>query len=65
MGQTCRTGQRSGRLDDKFEISQSYTDPNDGDSDDDGLSDGAEEKWHLTNPLDSDSDNDNLTDFDR
>lgn len=38
------------------------TDPADPDTDDDGLSDGAEANTHGTNPLDSDSDDDGLTD---
>jgi len=38
------------------------TDPNDTDTDNDGLSDGAEVNTHNTDPLDSDSDNDNLSD---
>ena len=38
------------------------TDPNDTDSDDDGLSDGAEVTAHNTDPLDADSDDDGLSD---
>jgi hypothetical protein len=38
------------------------TDPSDPDSDDDGLTDGAEVNVHGTNPLDADSDDDGLTD---
>ncbi|UFN44868.1 Ig-like domain-containing protein [Nocardioides okcheonensis] len=38
------------------------TNPNDADSDDDGLGDGAEVNTHGTSPLDPDSDNDGLTD---
>ena len=38
------------------------TNPNDDDSDDDGLLDGAEVNDYGTNPLDDDSDSDNLTD---
>ena len=34
------------------------TDPNDSDSDDDGLSDGDEQGVHFTDPLDTDSDDD-------
>jgi hypothetical protein len=40
------------------------TDPNDNDSDDDGLTDGAEVATHQTDPLDADSDNDGFSDFD-
>ncbi len=38
------------------------TDPQDDDSDDDGLTDGAEVKTHETDPNDNDSDNDNILD---
>jgi hypothetical protein len=38
------------------------TDPCDSDTDDDGLSDGAEVNTHGTDPLDSDTDNDGLSD---
>jgi RHS repeat-associated protein len=38
------------------------TDPNDPDSDDDGVLDGAEVKVHLTDPLDADSDDDTFGD---
>ncbi|WP_210652189.1 Ig-like domain-containing protein [Nocardioides sp. SYSU D00065] len=38
------------------------TSPQDPDSDDDGLSDGAEVNTHHTDPLDADTDNDGLTD---
>lgn len=38
------------------------TDPNNADSDNDGLSDGMEVNTHDTNPLDADSDDDGLTD---
>jgi RHS repeat-associated protein len=38
------------------------TDPNDPDSDDDGLNDGDEVNTYKTNPLDPDSDGDSLTD---
>ncbi|MEM7393339.1 MAG: sialate O-acetylesterase, partial [Verrucomicrobiota bacterium] len=46
-----------------------YTDPNDGDSDDDGLNDGPEVNGTAgarpaTDPLDADSDNDGLSDLD-
>lgn len=40
------------------------TDPNDSDSDDDGLIDGSEVYTHLTSPTDSDSDDDGLSDGD-
>ena len=40
------------------------TDPQDADSDNDGLKDGAEVNTYKTNPLDADSDNDGLTDKD-
>jgi hypothetical protein len=40
------------------------TDPNDPDSDDDGLQDGPEVETHGTDPLDADTDNDGLTDGD-
>ena len=36
--------------------------PNDPDSDDDGLTDGAEVIVHATNPLDADSDDDGFSD---
>jgi hypothetical protein len=38
--------------------------PNDSDSDNDGLEDGAEVNVHFTDPRDADSDDDNLTDGD-
>lgn len=38
------------------------TDPNDPDSDDDGLNDGAEVNTYLSDPLDPDTDDDGLTD---
>lgn len=38
------------------------TDPNDSDTDDDGVSDGDEINTHGTDPLDSDTDDDGLTD---
>ncbi|MDD5223772.1 MAG: MopE-related protein [bacterium] len=41
---------------------QHSTDPQDADSDDDGLNDGPEVNTYLTNPLDSDTDNDGLRD---
>lgn len=41
---------------------QRKTIPNDGDSDDDGLSDGEEVITHNTDPLDADSDDDGLSD---
>ena len=40
------------------------TDPHDGDTDDDGLSDGDEVNIHGTDPLDPDTDNDGLNDGD-
>jgi hypothetical protein len=40
----------------------SNTDPNDSDTDDDGLSDGAEVNTHHTDPLKADTDGDGLTD---
>ena len=39
------------------------TDPNDPDSDDDGLGDGDEVKIYSTNPLSQDTDSDSLTDY--
>jgi uncharacterized delta-60 repeat protein len=39
------------------------TDPQDSDSEDDGLNDGDEVNIYLTNPLDSDSDDDNFSDY--
>jgi hypothetical protein len=40
------------------------TDPNDPDSDDDGLTDGAEVQTYGTDPLDADTDRDGLSDGD-
>jgi ELWxxDGT repeat protein len=48
-------------LDDQDEVAQG-TDPDDADSDDDGLSDGAEVLTHGTDPLDADTDGDGYTD---
>ena len=44
------------------EYDNGYTDPNDSDSDDDGLSDGYEVNTSATDPNDSDSDDDGLSD---
>ncbi|MEZ4607028.1 MAG: hypothetical protein R2865_09585 [Deinococcales bacterium] len=41
-----------------------HTDPNDADSDDDGLSDSDEVNVHGTDPNDADSDNDGVLDGD-
>ena len=47
---------------DYHETNTHSTDPNDADSDDDGLSDGDEINIHSTDPNDADSDNDGLND---
>jgi PKD repeat protein len=49
-------------LSDGDEVNTHGTDPNDPDSDDDGLSDGDEVNTHGTDPTDPDSDNDTLPD---
>ena len=46
----------------KRQVTTYLTDPNDADSDDDGLSDGNEVTTYLTDPNDADSDNDGFTD---
>ena len=52
-------------LSDDYEINVSITDPNEADSDDDGLNDWAEINNHSTDPNDPDSDvPDNLSDGD-
>jgi len=50
-------------LDDADEVAQN-TNPDDPDSDDDGLTDGAEVLTHGTHPLDPDTDDDGHSDFD-
>ena len=47
-----------------LEKEKDFTDPNNSDSDDDGLSDGAEVNTHGSDPNNSDSDDDGLSDSD-